>query len=91
MTYVITPAKLLNMQFSAAFLACLVCLVPFAIACASSSPTPPVVAIAGAACVSHRLALELQCVDANSTRADIDACRATVRATVDCVDAGAEQ
>lgn len=55
-------------------------------ACGPRRPTPET--IAGAACVSHRMASELGCVDQFSTRAEIDACRAEVKSRIDCVDGG---
>lgn len=55
-------------------------------ACGSTQPTATT--IAGAACVSHRMASELGCVDQFSTRAEIDACRAEVKSRIDCVDGG---
>lgn len=55
--------------------------------CASPAlaPIPP----SDIACVIGRGAAELRCVDDHDMRAEIDRCRADVRARIDCADGGA--
>lgn len=81
---------------AAAMLLVIACLsvvasMPFALgACGPGGQVPPELAKAAAVCISHRTAKQLECVDLYSTRAEIDACRATVERTIDCVDGGLE-
>ncbi len=56
-----------------------------AVACATAQAPQP--NIAGAECVTHRTALQLACVDMYDAGADIDACRARVKAAIDCTRA----
>jgi len=41
-----------------------------------------------AECIAHRTAKQLECDDLFKTRAEIDACRAKVRAEIECVKDG---
>lgn len=53
--------------------------------CGSPSVPPNIPA---AECVSHRTAKQLECVDLNQSKEAIDACRAKVRAELDCMKDG---
>ena len=70
--------------------ACVVCAVAGFIVllahCGVQAPTPA--NVAGAECVTHRTALQLSCIDLYDSGADIDACRARVKAAIDCVKDG---
>lgn len=68
-----------------------VCIVAASAFSLTACPTPGPVApdTAAALCISHRTAKQLACVDIYATKPEIDACRAKVRAELDCTaDAG---
>ena len=60
---------------------------PF-LACSPASGPGADTAVPAASCLVRRTAKQLECVDLYSTKAEIDACRAKVMATLDCTDGG---
>lgn len=60
-----------------------------AAACGNGQPAAQPLDKAAALCVSHRTAKLLACDDIYNTRPEIDACKAVVKASIDCTkDAG---